>query len=181
MKLNLGGNEEYDGGPDSPKLEGFTHVDIRQIDGVEIVCDVSKKIPLEDNSVEEIRASHIIEHIHPDEIDSAITEWVRILKPGGLLRVYCPSAELIAKAFVMGDINITRFSELIFGAQKYEGQDGIVGSDDELAASVNIHRAAWSKERINALLECEGLTIIGNEPRPNAYPFDLGVQARKPQ
>ena len=131
MKLNLGGNEEYDGGPDSPKLEGFTHVDIREIDGVEIVCDVSKKIPLEDGSVEEIRASHIIEHIHPDQVEKAITEWVRVLKPGGLLRIYCPNSELIAKAFVMGDVNIIRFSEINFGAQKYECQYGNVGTDDE--------------------------------------------------
>ena len=63
MKLNLGGNEELDGGPGSQPLTGFTHVDIRQISGVELVCDVSKRIPLEDGVVEEIRASHIIEHI----------------------------------------------------------------------------------------------------------------------
>lgn len=179
MKLNLGGNEEYEGGAGSPRLNGFTHVDIRAIPGVDIVCDVSKKIPLEDGTVDEIRASHIIEHIHPNEVSAAIEEWHRVLKVGGLLRIYCPNAKKIADAYVLGQISITRFSELIFGAQSYESQPGIVGSDDDLADSVNIHRAAWDRSRLRVLLEMEGFDIIGHNPRPNAYPFDLGIQGVK--
>jgi len=179
LKLNLGGNEQFEGGEGSSPLVGFTHADIRKIEGVELVCDVSTHVPVEDESVEEIRASHIIEHIHPDKVDAAIGEWRRILIPSGLLRVYCPDAEKIAKAYTMGQITIERFSALIFGAQSYENQPGIEKSDDDLAELVNLHRAAYDKERLTILLEMNGFKIVGNEPRENAYYFDLGVQGVK--
>jgi predicted SAM-dependent methyltransferase len=164
MKLNLGGNEEFEGGPGSSRLEGFTHVDIRALDGVDIVCDISKYIPVEDNSVDEIRASHVIEHILPQEIPNTLKEWKRILKTKGLLRVYCPDAEKIASSFLSRQIDIVRFSELIFGAQTYD---------------VNFHKAAYTNKRLQDLLEKAGFKIIGHNPRPNAYYFDLGIQAVK--
>lgn len=179
MKLNLGGNEQYEGGEGSSPLLGFIHADIRKIEGVELVCDVSKHIPVADNSVEEIRASHIIEHIHPDEIGAAVEEWRRILIPSGLLRIYCPDAEKISKAFTMGQIGIIRFSELLFGAQSYENQPGIAKSDDNLAELVNLHKAAYNKERLATLLEMNGFEIVGYEPRENSYYFDLGIQGIK--
>ena len=179
MKLNLGGNEEFEGGPGSKPLTGFTHVDIRKLPGISVVCDVTKELPFEDNSVDEIRASHIIEHVHPEQVRNTLAEWSRVLKLGGLLRVYCPNADRIAETFVQGNISITRFSELLFGAQSYDNQPGIVKTEDTLADIVNIHKAAYNKERLSILLETEGFEITGNEPRENSYFFDLGIQAIK--
>ena len=47
-----------------------------------------------------VYASHILEHtawIRPAEI---LTEWVRVLKPGGVLEIWVPDGLRIAEAFV---------------------------------------------------------------------------------
>lgn len=43
-----------------------------------------------DNSADEIRASHVLEHLPPDEVEKAILDWARALKPGGRLRIAVP-------------------------------------------------------------------------------------------
>jgi len=46
------------------KKPGFTGVDIVKLDGVDIVCNLEKeKLPLEDNSVNEIYTRYFLEHV----------------------------------------------------------------------------------------------------------------------
>ena len=71
MKLNLGCNDF--------KLKGFINIDIDPRVNPDVVADVCK-LPYEDNSVEEIYAGHVLEHI-PMYID-ALKEWHRVLQPG---------------------------------------------------------------------------------------------------
>jgi len=164
IKLNLGGAERNEGGGGSPPLEGFTNVDIRDLPGVDIVHDIVSLPMFEDDSVDEIRVSHAIEHLSSDKIMKALEEWYRILKPGGLLRIYCPDAFKLARDYVSGKIDCEKFSYQLFGAQEY----------DE-----NLHRLAIDRERLDKIVTDVGFEIIGRDPRPNAYPWDLGVQAKK--
>ena len=62
------------------KKPGATGVDIARIPGVDIVADVMKPLPIRDNSVDEIVASHIIEHV--DDVMDFMGEIWRICKPG---------------------------------------------------------------------------------------------------
>ena len=81
MKLNLGAG-------DDAVLEGFIGVDIRP--GVtDITADLSKPWPFEDESVEEIRGSHIFEHL-PVPLFT-MSEAYRVLRPGGKLDLDIPS------------------------------------------------------------------------------------------
>lgn len=164
MKLNLGGVEKYEGGSGTKELIGFINVDIRRIEGVDVVCDIRKLFFCEDESIDEIRASHVIEHINPWEIPDTILEWKRVLKTGGLLRIYCPDANVICAAYVKRLIDSREFSRLMFGNQDY----------DE-----NYHKAAYNRTRLDNLLEEAGFEIVGRNSRPSAYFYDLGVQALK--
>lgn len=164
IKLNLGGAEKIEGGTGSPKLEGFTNVDIRDLPSVNIVHDITRLPMFEDETVDEIRVSHAIEHIPLDKIIKALQEWYRILKPEGLLRIYCPDAHKLACDYVSGRIDCGQFSYQLFGAQEYEE---------------NLHRLAIDGERLGKMVTDAGFEIIGREPRPNAYPWDLGIQCKK--
>jgi predicted SAM-dependent methyltransferase len=165
IKLNLGGVEKQEGGPNSPFLEGFTNVDIRgDLIGVDIVCDISKLTMFEDETVTEIRASHVIEHLDSKKIMETLGEWHRILKPKGLLRIYCPDAEKIARDYIGGRIPCEEFSRLLFGNQEY---------------GENLHRLAISRERLDKIVTNAGFEIVGRDPRHNAYLWDLGIQAIK--
>jgi len=164
LKLNLGGAEKYEGGPGSPILIGFTNIDIRNLPGVDIIHDITDLPMFKDDSVDEIRISHTIEHIHPNKIIKTLAEWYRILKSEGVLRIYCPDAEKIAKDYIEGKIPCAEFSRLLFGNQEY---------------GENVHRLTFDRKRLDDLVESAGFEIGGRDPRSNAYFYDLGVQAKK--
>ena len=165
MKLNLGGTETLSGGPGSPTLEGFVNVDIRDLLGVNVVCDIRNGLPAEwMGKVEIIRASHVIEHFHPDEVKDIVRYWASFLKEDGEIWLYCPNGELLARQFVNGEISCDVFSRQMFGNQDYHE---------------NLHRAAYDQERLCGLVRAADLHIISTNPRPNAFAYDIGVQAGK--
>lgn len=82
LKLNLGS------GPN--KMEGFISVDNISFPGIEVVTDLTKKFPWKDNSVEEIHASHVIEHFDALERIHFINEIYRVLVPGGKATIIAP-------------------------------------------------------------------------------------------
>ncbi len=82
MKLEFGCGDN--------KHEGYIGCDISKIKGVDVILDLNKKIPFKNNSVDEIRIEHTLEHLE-DPI-KVITEIYRILKPGGKLIIKVPFA-----------------------------------------------------------------------------------------
>lgn len=73
----------------SIKQEGWTGIDIAPLEGVDIVHDLFiTPWPLEDNSVDEARCAHFIEHI-PDLI-SFMNELHRVMKPGATCQMWAP-------------------------------------------------------------------------------------------
>jgi predicted SAM-dependent methyltransferase len=52
-------------------------------------------IPFEDNSVDGIYCSHVIEHIENEYISKMFSECFRVLKENGILRLSCPDAEFL--------------------------------------------------------------------------------------
>jgi ubiquinone/menaquinone biosynthesis C-methylase UbiE len=68
----------------------FTGVDIHKFDGVDVECDLAKQWPWEDNSVEEVHCSHLIEHLGPEDRIHFVNELYRVLKPGGKANIACP-------------------------------------------------------------------------------------------
>lgn len=70
-------------------LPGYTVVDARP--SADIVADLNEGIPLPDNSVGVVHASHILEHLH-DKTKSMSEIW-RVLAPGGWALVTVPSTD----------------------------------------------------------------------------------------
>ena len=80
MKLNVGCGRD--------PMPGWTNLDISAWDGVDLVADVCEHIPLEDNCVDEILASHVIEHL-VSPLD-AFTELWRVAKDGCRFELHTP-------------------------------------------------------------------------------------------
>lgn len=55
-----------------------------------------------DASVDAIWSSHNIEHLYDHEVDSALREFVRVLRPEGFALITCPDLEAIAKLIAPG-------------------------------------------------------------------------------
>lgn len=70
------------------KKPGAIGLDMARIAGVDIVADVSKPLPLRDDSVDELQASHIVEHV--DDLMAFMGEIWRVCKPGALVYLRFP-------------------------------------------------------------------------------------------
>lgn len=79
-KLNLGCGEQI--------LEGFINIDSFPHTGVDLVCDLNKGIPLPDNSITEVKANHILEHL--EDIIKIMEEIHRVSKKGAVVKIKSP-------------------------------------------------------------------------------------------
>lgn len=98
LKLDLGCGKNKAGpdwtGVDSRKLEGVDRVlnlcETHLPSGEPSIFGRFKRWPWGDNSVDEIRASHFVEHLKPDERIHFVNELFRILKPGATAQIIVP-------------------------------------------------------------------------------------------
>lgn len=83
FKIDLGCGEN--------KPDGYYGLDKNKGSLVDKVCDLEKGIPLQDQSVDVVRAFHLLEHLV--DKDKIISEIYRVLKPGGLFKFEIPSTK----------------------------------------------------------------------------------------
>jgi len=60
-------------------------------------------LPIESSTAEIVYCSHVIEHISNRAVEKLLEESFRILKPGGVLRLITPNAELAYRAYLNND------------------------------------------------------------------------------
>ncbi|MEC8741596.1 MAG: methyltransferase domain-containing protein [Candidatus Thermoplasmatota archaeon] len=75
-------SDYYHGGATS--TAGVVHYDIR-----------SDALPYGDETVSNVYASHVIEHVESEHVERFLVEAYRVLKPGGVLRIACPDARFL--------------------------------------------------------------------------------------
>ncbi len=93
MKLNIGCGDLY--------IENFINLDMYN-PRADVQCD-AKKLPFKENSIDEIYASHIIEHFDYFEAFDVLEEWKRVLKGKGILVIETPDLLASCKKFVDTD------------------------------------------------------------------------------
>lgn len=93
MKLNLASHGD--------NMAGYVNIDFDH-PSADLKCDVTE-LPMENDSVDEILAFHILEHfragdyephlsnpLNPKTAKQALLEWKRVLRPGGRLEIKVP-------------------------------------------------------------------------------------------
>jgi predicted SAM-dependent methyltransferase len=83
-------------------FDGYLNIDGDYIQNPAVInYDISlTPYPLPDNSVDEILSVHVIEHIERWLIEDMLKEWLRILKPGGIVAVEWPDLLKACKMIV---------------------------------------------------------------------------------
>lgn len=85
MRLNLGCGRRRE--------EGFINVDLPG-SGADIECDI-RSLPVGDAEAEEVMAIHVLEHFYLHEVEDVLKEWLRVIKPGGMLVIELPCLEKV--------------------------------------------------------------------------------------
>jgi len=97
IKLNVGCGTDYKKG--WINIDNNTDENIES-DKLDLDWDMRNPLPFDDNSVDFIFNEHFFEHLTPDEARSAMTDLMRILKPGGVMRIAMPDLEDIVDHYL---------------------------------------------------------------------------------
>jgi predicted SAM-dependent methyltransferase len=90
MKLHLGCGNQH--------LTGWINVDI--ISSADVVHDLTKPLPFENNSIEYIFNEHFIEHLTYDQGKKFLEECYRVLIPNGILRISTPNLDWVITCYI---------------------------------------------------------------------------------
>ena len=140
MKLNVGGGFQ--------KMDGYMNVDIHQTGITDIVHDIEKKLPFENETVDEIYSSHSLEHCSMNAVPEMLKDWNRVLRLDGRIHIIVPELEGCMRNFLNASEE-ERWGyriEYIFG-----GQDHQVGQQS--------HKTGFTKARLQKLVENAGFQI----------------------
>lgn len=85
IRLNLGSGYR--------KIPDFVNIDNRIETGPDMVLDVTRGLPYDDNSVDMVAAMDFLEHIPTGKTVALIEEVYRVLKPGGEFISVTPSTD----------------------------------------------------------------------------------------
>ena len=97
-------------------LDGFINIDLLDVDGIDLKCDISK-LPYENNSIDLIYSCANIEHFGRKEWKGVLKHWYDLLKPGAVLRLSTADFEAACIEYLENK-NIENLLGLIVGGQK---------------------------------------------------------------
>lgn len=144
VRLNIGG-----GDAPNPPGDGWVNIDR---------CQGWEAFPLRrshehdrngstfaDNSVDEVYASHVIEHFGGQEAEKALREWVRVLKPGGTIKIATVDLDKVFDAVAAGNPDNWPVQGYLYGGQTDEN---------------DFHRSGYNDGWLRHLMTRVGLTDI---------------------
>ena len=126
-------------------VKDFINIDMREMDGVDLVADITD-LPFNDKSVAELYSAHLIEHFPEFEMKTRILpKWMKLLKNGGTFRVVTPNWGKIIEGYNAGKIPFERMKEITFGGQDTSG---------------NFHYSLYTVDTLTEMLADAGLKDI---------------------
>lgn len=78
----------------------WVNVDVAPADGSVRRVSASKPLPFADGSFDAVYASHVLEHIAPENSRDFVVECMRVLRAGGVLRLVVPDLEEITRTYL---------------------------------------------------------------------------------
>lgn len=170
LKLNLGCC--------TSKVSGFINIDLDKSVNPDVLDNVIILKKFRDNSVNEIKSAHLIEHLPEEDALGAISNWYRILKSGGIVSIECPNLNKCIKMIHSNDTE-----------EKKLGFVGIYGYMPHVkqSAEFHSHKHGWTPYSLCEALENNGFINtkeIEIEQKfrcyNQRYDRDMRIVAKKP-
>ena len=176
VKLHLGCGEKY--------IPGFIHIDRRAFSHIDYIMDVDNLFEFNEQSVDMIYASHILEHFGRHEVIDVLKEWYRVLVYKGILRIAVPDFEAICRAYrTFEDMNLIMGP--LHGGQDYKGNIHYVSFDFKYLSKLleevgfyNIHRYDW-RYTIHKDYDDFSQSYLPHMDKKNGILISLNVEATK--
>lgn len=147
MKLNLGAGRHI--------LDGYINLDKDDV-----------IFPLDYANVDEIRASHVLEHFDCNTSIDAVCNWVACLKVGGVLKIAVPDFDDIVRRYLHNE--------------PLDVEGVIMGSQSD---EYDYHKSIWNNDKLRFIMEGAGLSNIQTWQSEtvdcSSYPFSLNLMGVK--
>lgn len=177
MKLHLGCGKRF--------IPGFIHVDAVDYPHVDHVATIDNLSFIPDNSVDLIYNCHVLEHFKRREVERVLREWLRVLKPGAVLRISVPDFASLCEVYRRHqDLNLVIGA--LFGRQDYLYNIHYNVFDFEslsaqlrAAGFVNVSRYDWRTTE-HASIDDYSQAYIPHMDKENGTLISLNVECHKP-
>lgn len=145
------------------------------------------KLPQQDNSSDLVYASHIIEYFDSEEVKDVLNEWIRVLKPGGILRLAMPDFESMVNLYSSGKIELQQIIGPLYGKMNlneskiYHRMVYDFKSIEKLLNSLgmkNVRRYKW-QETEHAEFDDHSQAYIPHMDKVNGTLISLNVECEK--
>ena len=113
------------------RLPGFTNVDARQTEAVDMICDMLS-LPFKPESLEVVYMCHSLEHIPLLEVQPFLDGIYRLLSPKGSLYISVPDFNVLASLYLAGRAPLSMIVRAIHGGQEYPGNTHYVSYDNQM-------------------------------------------------
>ncbi len=106
MKIHLGSGKRF--------IPGFVHVDLADFDHIDYKQNVNDLSCFEDNTADLIYACQVLEYFDREEMPAVLSEWKRVLKPEGILRLSVPNFKTLSDLYQAG-LSLDYFLGTLYG------------------------------------------------------------------
>jgi SAM-dependent methyltransferase len=135
---------------------GYVHVDLDpEAEHLEALAP-GDALPFPDGWATELLAIHILEHVPPPRLEATLREWLRVLAPGGVLRVHVPDSAALMRAW-LATRGPERWALNAALTGVYASKD--VRGPDELAELAD-HQTMFDAELLRDVLAAAGFAEI---------------------
>ncbi len=161
---------------------GYIHLDCRfGLPELGVISDIRTALPFRENSIDEILSHSSIEHVSWRSIRETLSDWFRVLKPGGRVIIYTPDFRYLCEMYLQGktdehlDKSYIEESKKIFGTytpavwamiKMFAGQE----------YPENFHYASYDFDLLRSVLETVGFRQVTRI----APMYSLRIKAVKP-
>ncbi|MEK7070888.1 MAG: methyltransferase domain-containing protein [Patescibacteria group bacterium] len=161
----------------------WINVDLLCLSHIHYIQDISKLDNFPDDTADLIYASHALEHIGRRALLGVLSEWRRVLKPGGVLRIAVPDFDYLINIYNSEGHDIGAIAGPLMGGQDYK---------------YNFHYSVFNENYLSNLFKTAGFKEVrrwnpktapyhsfddwSSHPYPingHTYPVSLNLEAIK--
>jgi predicted SAM-dependent methyltransferase len=115
----------------------YEHLDYKSITELE----------MQDDTVDLIYASHVIEYFDRETVKPLLEEWKRAMKSGAILRLAVPNFEALARLYVTGEIKLSKAVGPLYGRML-------------MADETIYHKTTYDFDSLKKVLESSGFVNV---------------------
>lgn len=123
----------------------------------DLIADIAE-LQLPDESFDEIRYHHVMEHLPRERADMALAEAFRVLKIGGVLDIEVPDFDAVVRRWLDGDLDHDSAMQWVYGEHLSNHESG------------DSHRYGWTSALLSEALDASGFALV--------EPIDAGLAVR---